>query len=345
MKRDGIYERSDCGGFYVSYVDALGHRCRIKAEGCHTRTQAKDFLNQLKGKVAQERHFGIREVSDISTEDLFKRYEAHQSGLRSLERTKQILRRWLQALPATAKDITREQIDRQVTKRREEKAAPASISKEVTILRHVFRLAIEWELLHRNPTDGVKLPKVSNSRLRYLTPGEFKRALQRAPEWMRAPLALACFTGCRRGELCAMRWPDINFPMRQLYIPQSKTGEARTVQLNNLAMEILESLPRMDDLVLPGVDPGRLSTETKRLFKRLGFEGVSFHTLRHTCASWLVMQGADLLAVGRLLGHRTAKMTARYAHLSPEFMQATVNKLDQKFLQDGTITSQQRAES
>jgi integrase len=53
--------------------------------------------------------------------------------------------------------------------------------------------------------------------------------------------------------------------------------------------------------------------------------------LRHTAASWLVMEGADLYAVGRILGHKTPRMTQRYAHLSPGYMAAAVNKLDGVF--------------
>ena len=52
------------------------------------------------------------------------------------------------------------------------------------------------------------------------------------------------------------------------------------------------------------------------------------HTLRHTAASWLVMEGVDLYAVGQILGHKTTRMTQRYAHLSPDYMAGAVGKLD-----------------
>jgi integrase len=105
----------------------------------------------------------------------------------------------------------------------------------------------------------------------------------------------------------------------------------RIVPLNGLAVQVLESLPKDDALVLPRVDGARLSVETKRVFKRVGILDASFHTLRHTAASWLVMRGADLYAVGQLLGHRTPRMTQRYAHLSPDYMQGTAGKLDTAF--------------
>jgi integrase len=82
------------------------------------------------------------------------------------------------------------------------------------------------------------------------------------------------------------------------------------------------------DAVFAGVDPARLSVYTKRIFARLGILDASFHTLRHTAASWLVMEGVDLYAVGQILGHKTPRMTQRYAHLSPDYMAGAVGRLD-----------------
>ena len=70
---------------------------------------------------------------------------------------------------------------------------------------------------------------------------------------------------------------------------------------------------------------------TERLFRKLGINDASFHSLRHTAASWLVMHGEYLYTVGQLLGHRTPRMTQRYAHLSPKYMAGAVGKLDSVF--------------
>jgi len=80
--------------------------------------------------------------------------------------------------------------------------------------------------------------------------------------------------------------------------------------------------------VFADVDPARLSVYTRRVFHRLGIKDASFHTLRHTSASWLVQQGMDLYGVGQILGHKTPRMTQRYAHLSPDYMASAVGKLD-----------------
>ncbi len=83
--------------------------------------------------------------------------------------------------------------------------------------------------------------------------------------------------------------------------------------------------------MMANVDGPRLSVYTRRLFASLKIEGASFHSLRHTAASWLVMAGVDLYAVGQVLGHRTPRMTQRYAHLSPKYVAGAVGKLDGVF--------------
>jgi len=179
----------------------------------------------------------------------------------------------------------------------------------------------------------IYLPKLPQGRTRYLSPSELKAALEAAPEWMRLPLALAAFTGMRRGELLAMRWADVDLPNRRAYLRETKNGTLRVVPLSEMASRPLSGLPQSApaDLVLTGVDAKKLSIYTRRLFRRLGIKDASFHSLRHTAASWLVMQGVDLYAVGQLLGHRSPRMTQRYAHLSPSYVAGAVGKLDVVF--------------
>ena len=64
--------------------------------------------------------------------------------------------------------------------------------------------------------------------------------------------------------------------------------------------------------------------------ERAGIAGCTPHTLRHTCASWLVMSGRPLIEVRDLLGHSTVKMTERYAHLAPDSLESAVGLLDQR---------------
>jgi integrase len=243
-----------------------------------------------------------------------------------------ILKTLKAALPTLAKEITRRTVADYILERSETVSA-GTVAKEFATLRHALQLAVEWELLTVNPAQGAKLPKQSEGRTRYLSPTEFKAALEAASDWMRAPMALAAFTGMRRGEILGLRWKDVDLDVQRVYLTETKNGTLRVLTLNQLAVQVLKSLPvgKPGQLVFPDVDAARLSVYTIRVFKRLGIKDASLHSLRHTSASWLVMEGVDLYTVGQILGHKTPRMTQRYAHLSPGYMAAAVNKLDGVF--------------
>ncbi len=333
-ERDGVFQRKDRSGWFVSYIDASGKRRKEKVTA-HTRTQALTALSGIKTREEKGRILGVRAASEITTADLLARYKRHQkTRLRSttFERLQGILETLKAHLPASAKDITRKSVQDLISSRGETVAA-GTIQKEVTALKHALKLAVEWELLHENVAQGAKLPRVPEGRTRYLTPLELKAALNAAKDWMKAPIALAAFTGMRRGELLALRWLDVDLSNRRLYLHETKNGSLRVLVLNELAAQVFASLPLGSpaDTVLTGVNPQRLTVYTKRVFVKLGIQDASFHSLRHTAASWLVMQGVDLYAVGQLLGHKTPRMTQRYAHLSPHYMAGAVGKLDGVF--------------
>jgi integrase len=334
QKRDGVFQRTDRKGWFVSFIDSNGVRCKRKVEA-HTRTQALNALSALKTKAQTERVLGVKHTSDITTANLFTRYKRYQKArvhATTYERLEGIAATLEKNLPANVKDISRAKIASLITQR-SEVVAPGTVQKEMTTLKHALRLAVEWELIHSNPAQGAKFPSLPQGRTSYLSPTQLKAALEAAPEWMKAPIALAAFTGMRRGELLSLRWQDVDLDGERLYLRETRNESQRVVKLNRLSVKVLNSLKRgkSSELVLAGVDGGKLSVYTRRLFASLKIKDASFHTLRHTAASWLVMEGVDLYAVGQLLGHRTPRMTQRYAHLSPTFMAGAVGKLDKVF--------------
>jgi len=329
--RDGVYYRADRRGWWVSYIDATGERVRQKVVA-HTRQQAIDALSLIKAKEETARVLGIRPASEITTEVLFERYKRHQKARirpTTFERLDSILSTLKTHLPQKAKTITRRTVA-ELIETRSETVKAGTVAKEMSVLKHCLKLAVEWGELNQNPAAGARLPKLPPGRTRYLTPGELKAALESAPEWMRAPMAFAACTGVRRGEMLALRWMDVDVANRRLYLRETKNGALRILPLSAAALQVLGSLPQgmASEAVFAGVDAAQLSVYIKRVFKRLGILDASFHTLRHTAASWLVQQGVDLYAVGQILGHKTPRMTQRYAHLSPDYMAGAVGRLD-----------------
>lgn len=202
-ERDGVYYRKDRGCWWVSYTDAKGIRQR-EAVVAHTRPQAVNARAALMVKAERDRVLGVREASEITTSDLLARYKRHQKArLRptTFERLDGILETLKTTLPERAKDISRKTVTEYISSR-SETVSPGTIQKEVSVLKHALRLAVEWELLNTNPAQGVKLPKLPEGRTRYLSPTELKAALEAAPEWMRAPWLWPPLPGCA-GENCS----------------------------------------------------------------------------------------------------------------------------------------------
>jgi integrase len=140
---------------------------------------------------------------------------------------------------------------------------------------------------------------------------------------------LALNTGLRRGEQYGLRWQEVSLARRTLTIPRSKNGHARHVALNRASLTALGSLKERtgsSELVCGGyVGPGRWFGSA---VKTAGLTAFTWHCLRHTFASRLVMSGVDLRTVQELMGHKTIGMTVRYAHLTPKHTLAAVQQLD-----------------
>ena len=152
-------------------------------------------------------------------------------------------------------------------------------------------------------------------------------------------IILAAHTGLRRGSLFNLRWDQINLEHRVLRIPRTKSGRPLSLPLNVTAHDTLKALHEARDLVSPYVFPHRVGPNAGAPVMDIknGFhtaldlakiEDFTWHDLRHSFASWLMMRGASRRSVAELLGHTSMKMTMRYAHLSPAFLSAEVSLLD-----------------
>src|SRR5207244_3526709 len=111
------------------------------------------------------------------------------------------------------------------------KASPYSIQKEVNVIKHLFRLAVEWEIIPYSPAQGIKGVKVPAGRVRYLQPTELKVLIEAAPLWIRPIIALAVSTGMRRGEIIGLRRLDVDLVHSRIMLPQTKNGDGRIVYL------------------------------------------------------------------------------------------------------------------
>ncbi len=229
--------------------------------------------------------------------------------------------------------VSREGVEKYVSER-SERVSPATVRKEVGVLKHLLRYAADHGYVPSNAATNVRLPKPPAGRLRYLQPDELQGVLERLSPEVRAVAQLAVATGMRRGEILGLRWLDVDLLNRCINLPQSKNGEGRTVYLNELALDVFRSLWTNTDTVpeepVFGLDvtPEEVSMAFIRACRSAGVEDFSFHDLRHTYATMLRMQGVQLDLIQKQLGHKDLRMTSRYAHVATQQVRDAVNSLD-----------------
>src|SRR4030095_10298575 len=149
------------------------------------------------------------------------------------------------------------------------KVSAHTVVKELNVLKHLLSLAVEWEIIHLNPAHGVKAPKVPAGRVRYLQPTELRAVIERSPEWLRAIVGLAAFTGMRRSEILGLRFLDTDLANNRVLLPQTKNGEGRIVYLNLSARAAILSLSverkgKQIDKLFPSITPNQVSVAFRR---------------------------------------------------------------------------------
>jgi integrase len=338
VKRDGIYERKDRPGLWISWYDAQGRRHRRKTDA-QSVYQAKSARSAELVRVEQAKVLGFAPPGEETFADVAARFLIHQKARltqRAYEREKGIIENHLMPFfKDRLASIRRVDVQRYVTKRSGEVSAH-SVQKELNVLKHLLSLSVEWEIIPFHPAQGVKSPRVPAGRVRYLQPTELRILIEASPIWLRPIIALAVSTGMRRGEILKIRWLDVDMTHNCILLPQSKNGEGRPVYLNQSAQAVIQSLPfdartKPMDRIFPEVTLDQVSIAFRRVCSKVGIVDFRLHDLRHTAASWLRMQGADIHTVAQLLGHKDLRMAARYQHLSPTFLADAVGKLDAVF--------------
>ena len=215
-------------------------------------------------------------------------------------------------------------------------AAPAGANRALDVLAQVLSHAVACGSLSTNPARRVRRnPRPKPTR--FLTLAEVERlhtALDaHRPRGTGAQQAdiirLLLLTGCRKGELVALRWAEVDGD--RLFLRNAKAGP-RTVFLSTEARAIIAKQPRTGSFVFPSRrDPEAHRSLELSLWRKVrqaaDLEGVRLHDLRHTFASHAVMAGVPLPVVSRLLGHAHLRMTLRYAHVGDRETEAAAERI------------------
>ncbi|MGH8926089.1 MAG: tyrosine-type recombinase/integrase [Acidimicrobiia bacterium] len=265
----------------------------------------------LRGRVLPE--FGARQLKQISSADV---------------------RKWLAALSG-------------------EGLAAATVYTYRRLLAQILDQAVDDGLIATNPAKKAKAPSVRPRRQLFLSSGELRSLTDECGDY--GPLVwLLGWSGLRFGEASALRAGRVEPSRRRIRVEEAvaevagrlvfgppKTHEARTVIVPRFVIESLRPLLKgkaPDALVFaaPRGGPVRLNNFRRRVFSpaaaRIGLPELMPHDLRDTAASLAISSGASIMAVQRMLGHASAKMTLDvYGSLFEEDLEILADKIEQRY--------------
>jgi integrase len=221
------------------------------------------------------------------------------------------------------------------------KVKPVTVNIEVRQIKAAFRTAVRWKMIHQSPFDQVKQCRVPEKPPVYISRADFERLLTIIKEnWLRELILFAVLTGLRRGEIVNLKWSQIDLERRLISVQtdatfRTKSGKRRLVPMHDVVVGLLnQRIGRShSEYVFTLNDQQIYDNWAAALFKRYVKKAkldsqLHFHSLRDSFASWLALDGVSIYAISRLLGHSSVQTTqAYYAHLQPEQLHATVNRL------------------
>ena len=329
----GVYKKGK--NWYIDYY-FRGRRKRRKIGP--SKKLAEQVLKDVQVKIVKGEYLGVYEQKKIPFKEFGERYLAYSKTNKAWSTYKRRDRFSVAHLTNFFKgrylfEITSRMIEDYKAKRLE-KVAPATVNRELACLKHMYNKAIEWNYATANPAKSVKLLKEPPGRLRYLSPDEAGRLLDACSGYLRSIVITALNTGMRKGEILSLRWADVDLKNRKVTVKKTKNNEIRVIPINQTLYQELVKLAEQSDngaYVFTNKD-GEPFGDIKKGFlsalKRARIEDFRFHDLRHTFGSHLVMQGIDLKTVQQVMGHKDITMTMRYSHLSPEYVQEAIGRLD-----------------
>ncbi len=225
----------------------------------------------------------------------------------------------------------------------QKKSAPKAVYNYHRTLRAMFNKALEWNYIHENVFTKIRLPKRQAEKPDYLTEPQLLIIVnQDIPEIVKDLAITAYYTGCRLGELVNLTWQSVNLKENIFTIGTknylTKTRKQRFIPIHPRVRPILERrfpkvIKKEKHFVFSKPGGYKFSSDYfSRWFKRgcrmAGIdECIHFHSLRHSAATIMIMKGAPLPTVQKILGHTNIQTTMIYTHPDLDSLRDAVGRL------------------
>jgi len=364
-----IYQRKDGRWAASITLEGGGRKTLYGATRKEVQEKLRIALNEQKQGILAT---GPQQTVKQYLEQWFE--EVHKPTLRitSYARYRVLLRKHI--LPVIGhlqlQKLTPQQVQALYSRKVNEGMAPKTIQNMHGLLHKALDNAVKWGLVPRNVCDAVSTPRLPHHEIFPLTREQAQQFVAKIEgHQLEALLVFALVTGMREGELCALRWRDINFDDMTVQIcrtvahvtgygyieNETKTAKGRRmIVLPPFLIDLLKQhrerqiqarLKASDKWIEKNLvfcnrrgnhlHPNSLILRFHRLLREIGLPRIRFHDLRHSTATILLSMGVHPKIVQELLGHSQISTTLDiYSHVLPSLQQEAMGKLDKLFRPD-----------
>lgn len=313
-----LYKQPTSKYYYVK----LKHRGRVirKSTGATTKRAAERFESELRGRLSK-----LRQQSGHTFADAALRWAADKKHKKSIHLDLMILEWFAPHLESTyLSEITRERVE-QLRRLKREECGELTVNRYFALLRSLLRAARDdWEWVETIPK--VPMFKVHQREPRFLSKDQWMSLSKELPSHLAGPAWFAVYTGLRTNAIQQLKWDwisrdGVTFPAHVM-----KNNDGLTIPLSAVAWQVIaechqQSKSQENVFVSPAGNPWVENFKTRawdKACKRANLEGVTFHDLRHTFASWMLQKGVPEHVVMELGGWKTRDAFKIYARFSSE---------------------------
>lgn len=319
-----IYKRTPGGPWWVR-ITVRGKSIRRSAGTCD-RQKAEEFETALRDRYWRQTKLG---ETIYTWEEAVERYKKDAAWRESTRKTNEFSLTFFERLNPIAITAINAEVIRAARDFVERSQTQSSANRIMAVFRGVLRACVRWEWLKHAPS--VPMVHIPQTEIAPLDSEQCSRLISQLPEHLKGPVMFSVLTGLRMSNTRDLTWDRVDLEEGHVTIPASqyKTKRDQRFPLSTQAVELLSRIPRREGRVfLYEGRPitGKLGARAfRKARKRAGLDGLRWHDLRHTFASWVAQSGASDRVLQALGGWTSPKMVARYAHLKPSDLRSYVD--------------------
>ena len=325
------------GTYYYRYKDINGKTCtqKVGRSSDVDLAEARNRAKALRAEIAlgaNPRAYVKAEKSVITFDNFFNDHYLPyvKPRKRSWDRDEELYRLRIKTAFGSKRlnQVSRLQIQTFHSGLIDEGLAPATANHHAKLIRHMLNLAVEWNMLEKNPASRIHMFDEDNKEERYMNDEQLGNLMEvLKTDSAQSVCLITTFllaTGCRLNEALSATWSQVDKDKRVFRVAakNSKSKRMRPVPLNDTAIEVLNQLTTegiYEHLFInrktkkPYVNIAKIWDKIRT---KAGLPHLRIHDLRHQAASNLINSGSSLYIVQQILGHSDPIITQRYAHLS-----------------------------